>query len=159
MIIGDYQTDYLHHQVGCLLQSEFILSGSLRDVLDTKNRYSDHEIIETMKEFCLAIKDFPDGLDTMIKENSLNLSGGQVQKIALIRLFLQNKSIYLLDEPTSAMDIEAEKVICNVIRRKLEGKTALIITHREQILNICDRKIMLAEEQENEQEYYVRSVY
>lgn len=159
VIIGDYQTDYLHHQVGCLLQSEFILSGSLRDVLDTKNRYSDHEIIETMKEFCLAIKDFPDGLDTMIKENSLNLSGGQVQKIALIRLFLQNKSIYLLDEPTSAMDIEAEKVICNVIRRKLEGKTALIITHREQILNICDRKIMLAEEQENEQEYYVRSVY
>ena len=127
--VSDYQVEYLHKEIGCLLQNEYILSDSLRNVLDINNCHSDTEIVQIMEEFCLSIDDFPDGLDTMIKENTLNLSGGQVQKIALIRLFLQDKSIYLLDEPTSAMDLEAEKIICNMIRRKLEGKTALIISY------------------------------
>lgn len=158
--IEDYRIDYLHEEIGCLLQNEFILSGTLRNVLDITGCHSDSEIIQVMEEFCLSIKDFPSGLDTNIHENTLNLSGGQVQKIALIRLFLQDKSIYFLDEPTSAIDRESEKIICEAIRRKLEGKTALIITHREQILNICDRKIILEEEVDhNEQQDYSKSVY
>lgn len=157
--VNDYQLEYLNKEIGCLLQNEYILSDSLRNVLDINDCHSDAEIIQMMEDFCLSIDDFPNGLDTMINENTLNLSGGQVQKIALIRLFLQDKSIYLLDEPTSAMDIEAEKLICNMIRRKLEGKTALIITHRELILNICDRIITLTEEEKNEPEYYIQSVY
>lgn len=146
--IGDYKIAFLHKEVGCLLQSEFILSGTLRNILDIRNCHSDNEIIKAMEEFCLSIYDFNDGLNTIIKENTLNLSGGQVQKIALIRLFLQDKSIYILDEPTSAMDIESEKIVCNVLKKKLEGKTALIITHREQILSICDKNIRMEEKNE-----------
>ena len=98
-----------------------------------------------MQEFCLDIKNFPQGLNTRIEENTSNLSGGQVQKIALARLFLQNKAIYLLDEPTAAIDIEAEKVICKVIKKYLQGKTAIIITHRNKILSICNKKIVISQ--------------
>ena len=143
--IKDYEMRYLTNQIGCFLQDEFIISGLLRDVIDIEKSHSDQEILDIMQEFCLDIKNFPQGLNTRIEENTSNLSGGQVQKIALARLFLQNKAIYLLDEPTAAIDIEAEKVICKVIKKYLQGKTAIIITHRNKILSICNKKIVISQ--------------
>ena len=141
--VKEYELDYLTDQLGCLLQNEFILSGSLREVLNENGHHSDEDVINLMNLFCLNINDFPDGLDTKIEENSSNISGGQAQKIALTRLFLKSKKVYLLDEPTSAVDLRSEEIICKNLQRLLVGKTAIIITHREKILSICQRIIDL----------------
>ncbi len=66
-----------------------------------------------------------------------------MQKISLIRLFSFMKQIYILDEPTSFMDIVSENKICDKLQTLLKGKTAIIITHRPQILKICSRVIDL----------------
>ena len=141
--VKNYATSYLSSQIGCLLQDEFIISGSLREVIDVEQMHSDYEILSIMEDFCLNVEEFSEGLDTRIGENTSNLSGGQVQKISLARLFLQDKAVYLLDEPTAAIDLGAEEIICCSIKKYLEGKTAIIITHREKILSICDRKLLI----------------
>lgn len=141
--IRDYDVEYLTKQIGCLLQNEFMISGELRKIIDIEGSHTDQEISRIMSEFGLNINEFPEGLDTWIEENKSNLSGGQVQKIALARLFLQDKAVYLLDEPTSAIDINSEEKICHSIKKYLNQKSAIVITHREKILSICDRKIQM----------------
>lgn len=66
-----------------------------------------------------------------------------MQKLAFIRLLLEQKQIYILDEPTSALDLESEKKMIIMIEKYLKNKTCIIITHRKAILNICDKIIKL----------------
>ncbi|WP_349674269.1 hypothetical protein [Lacrimispora sp.] len=66
-----------------------------------------------------------------------------MQKIFLIRMFSSPKQMYILDEPTSFMDIESEKKVCSKMEELLNNKTAIIITHRPQILHIYSRVIDL----------------
>lgn len=136
--ISEYDNDCLRKVMGYVGQNGVMLSGTLREVLDPKNICTDEALLSLMKEFMLDDGIFYNGLDTMIDENHRNISGGEFQKIALIRAFTESKDIYLLDEPTSAMDPECEKTVCERLRERLCGKTALIITHRPRILDICD---------------------
>lgn len=148
--IKDYSMEYLTKQIGCLLQDEFLLSGPLRQVIDIEGKHSDQEIELMMRNFYLTVAEFPQGLDTIIGENTFNLSGGQVQKIALTRLFLQDKAVYLLDEPTAAIDLVAEDEICTALHQLLKDKTAVIISHRKKILSICNKTIYMTEGEKNE---------
>ncbi len=137
--INNYQLEYFHSQFAYLLQNPYMMSGNLRDILNPlHNDIKDIEINEMINYFELDISKFENGLDTEIGENKLNISGGEAQKISLIRLFLENKPFYILDEPTAAIDIESEELICKKLKELLSGKTAIIITHREKILEICD---------------------
>jgi len=78
-----------------------------------------------------------------IKERGQNISGGQRQSIGIARAFLEDFSIALLDEPTSHLDDENESVAIEGIRKKLEGKTALIVTHKNSLLTLVDRIIWM----------------
>lgn len=78
-----------------------------------------------------------------IKERGQNISGGQRQSIGIARAFLEDFSIALLDEPTSHLDNETEKIAIEGIRQKIEGKTALIITHKNSLLSLVDRIIWM----------------
>lgn len=80
-----------------------------------------------------------DGLDTIVGEKGLKLSVGQKQRLNIIRGILLDKDIYILDEPTSNLDKETEKMIINLIKKYLKEKTVIIVTHREEIKDICDR--------------------
>lgn len=137
--IRDYDNDFIRKKIGYVGQSGVLISGTLREILDPTQMHSDYEIKEMMHEFGMNMDRFDQELDTYIDENHRNLSGGEFQKIALIRAFLDSKELYLLDEPTSAIDENAEELLCDKIREKLNGKTAIIITHRPKILEICDR--------------------
>lgn len=143
MNLNDLNVEYLRKQIGYMTQNEFIMSGSLREVIDPNNKFLDDEIIKSMEKFHLKINSFSEGLDTHIKENKNNMSGGEVQKIALVRLFLEDKPIYILDEPTAALDYESEEDICKLLHILLKDKTAIIITHRKCILKICTKVIKL----------------
>lgn len=79
------------------------------------------------------------GLDTIVGERGLKLSVGQKQRLNIIRGILLDKDIYVLDEPTSNLDKETEKLIVNLIQKYLKDKTIIIVTHRDEIKKICSR--------------------
>ena len=79
------------------------------------------------------------GLDTFVGERGLKLSVGQKQRLNIIRGILLEKDVYVLDEPTSNLDKETEKLIINLIQKYLKDKTVIIVTHRDEIRNICNR--------------------
>lgn len=81
-----------------------------------------------------------DGLDTLLGERGVFVSTGQRQRLNVIRGLLMNKEIYLLDEPTSNVDEGTETRMIELIQECLQGKTVIIVTHKEKICEICDRK-------------------
>ena len=143
--VEEYDNDYLREKIAYVGQQGFMLSGSLRDILDPKGISNDEELEALMEDFLIDKNKLGTGLNTYIDENHKNISGGEFQKLALIRAFVEPKDIYLLDEPTSAVDPESERSICEKIKEKLAGKAALIITHRPEILKICDEVILIGE--------------
>lgn len=84
------------------------------------------------------ISEFPDGYRTMVGPNGFRLSGGQRQRIALARAFLRNAEILVLDEATSQIDVESERLIHEALSRYVENRTVLMITHRASTLSLAD---------------------
>ncbi len=89
------------------------------------------------------IMQFPNGYDTMIGERGVTLSGGQRQRLAIARAFLTNPRILILDDSTSAIDSATEDQIQRAMRRILQGRTTLLITHRISQIRWADRILVL----------------
>ena len=85
----------------------------------------------------------PGGFDTTLGENGQRLSGGQRQRIAIARAFLRDAPVVILDEPTAHLDPETEATVRDAIERLAEGRTVLLITHREQVSAIADSIVEL----------------
>jgi ATP-binding cassette subfamily B protein/subfamily B ATP-binding cassette protein MsbA len=84
------------------------------------------------------ISEFPEGYQTMVGPNGFRLSGGQRQRIALARAFLRNAEILVLDEATSQIDVESERLIHEALARYVENRTVIMITHRASTLALAD---------------------
>ena len=91
-------------------------------------------------EFVQAL---PEGLETVVGERGVKLSGGQRQRLAIARVLLARPAVLLLDEPTSAVDAESEASIVEALERLMQGRTALIVTHRLSLARTADRVIVL----------------
>lgn len=140
--INDYSNNYLYKNISVMFQNNILISGSLRDVVNPgKKQITEEELRKIFLKVRLDIDKFENGLDTYIHENSINISEGELQKINIVRILIEDRSIIILDEPTSALDNESENEICELLHKLLKGKTVIIITHRERILDICDRVI------------------
>lgn len=138
--IQNYETRWLWSQIGIMPQTIYLPRGYLRDALDI-DRDLEEKAFMLLKELNFDIYEEEGGMDREIEVNSL--SGGEYQKLAFVRLILQNKQIYIFDEPTSALDLETEKKVIEIIKRELSGKTVLVITHRTPILDICNEVIKI----------------
>jgi subfamily B ATP-binding cassette protein MsbA len=119
-------------QVGLVLQDPILLFGSILDNI----RYGDPEApIERVMEAAEAanvtefLDTLPDGLLTEIGERGARLSGGQRQRITIARAMLRNAPILILDEPTTGLDPESERLVLGGLRRLAEGRTTFVISH------------------------------
>jgi ATP-binding cassette subfamily B protein/subfamily B ATP-binding cassette protein MsbA len=89
------------------------------------------------------ISEFPEGYRTMVGPNGFRLSGGQRQRIALARAFLRDAEILVLDEATSQIDVESERLIHEALARYVENRTVIMITHRASTLALADSIVQI----------------
>jgi ABC-type multidrug transport system fused ATPase/permease subunit len=123
-----------YRSVYALVPQEVLLfGGTIREnILYGHPQATEAELMEAAKTSNSLdfIQGFPDGFDTIVGERGIKLSGGQRQRIAIARAVLRNPTILILDEATSSLDAESEKVVQEALERLLEGRTAIIIAHR-----------------------------
>ena len=136
----------LIENMGIMPQDAWLFSGSIQDNITAgRSKFSDEEVINASKistanEF---ISKIPQGYEFEVKEKGVGLSGGQKQALCLARTLLNNPNLILLDEPTSSMDQQTEtKVVENLYRYSVD-KTMIVITHRNALLSICDRVLVI----------------
>jgi ATP-binding cassette subfamily C protein LapB len=129
-----------------IAQDVVLFSGSVRDNITASVPHAtEEEILEAAK--AAGVHDFmakhPMGYDAPVGERGEGLSGGQRQTIALARAMLLKPNIFVCDEPTNAMDVQAEQMFTNHIAKYSKNKTLVLITHRQQLLPMVDRLILI----------------
>jgi subfamily B ATP-binding cassette protein MsbA len=161
MDISTIRHDHIRTLIAFVSQDLFLFHDSIRNNI----RYSvphatDEEIITAAQAAQLheTILQFPDGYDTIVGERGLQLSAGQRQRISLARAFLRNAPVMIMDEPSSALDQETEYRLLSTLAQQMHGKTVLIITHRESILQVCDRVLRLIDGKLVEEENHQRTI-
>lgn len=136
----------MRRQIGIVLQEPFLFNGTVAEnIAYGKPGASLDEIMEAAKaanahSFILGK---PDGYDTMVGERGAKLSGGERQRVSIARAILHNPRILILDEATSAVDVETEKQIQEAIGRLIKGRTTFAIAHRLSTLRNADRLIVI----------------
>lgn len=126
--------------VGVVSQEIELFNMTIKDNLCLDKTISDDEIINYLKELELEeILMFEDGIYTIVGEKGLKLSTGQKRRINILRSYLMDKNIYILDEPTSNLDKHTEEIVVNFILKYFKDKTLIIATHNEKINEICNK--------------------
>jgi len=146
--IRDYTLSSLRDNIGMVLQDVILFNDSIRDNLKYgKMNVSDEKMFEVLKKSRLEylIEKMPEGLDTVTGEKGGRISGGEKQRIAVARALLKDSPILILDEATSSLDAEAEKLLRDAMAELLYGRTALIIAHRLSTVINADKIIVLSE--------------
>lgn len=136
----------LRERVGVVLQDFHIFSGSVLENITLNNpEISKERAIHAAKIVNASsfIESFPDGYDTQLSERGHNLSQGQQQLLAFARVLAADTEILVLDEATSSIDTGTELIIQEALHRLTEGRTSIIIAHRLQTIQECDRILVL----------------
>ena len=121
----------LRKQIAVIPQNSFLFSASLRDNLDPYGEHTDQEILQVLDEVSLNILiEAGNDLHSIIVGKGLNFSAGQKQLLCLARAVLRNNKIVMMDEATSNIDNETDKIIQNIVRNKFRDCTMLTIAHR-----------------------------
>jgi ATP-binding cassette subfamily C protein len=137
-------TQSLWHSISYMTQHTEFFEGTIRDnLLIAKPDSTEAELRDALDK--AAILDFVDnlehGLNTTLTELGDNFSAGERQRFGLARCFLKDTKIMLLDEPTSNLDTLNENIILDALKRNRDGKTVILVSHRESCFKICDRVI------------------
>ena len=136
----------LRGSVGIVPQEPALFSGTVRDnIAYARPEASDDEVIAAARaahawEF---IERLPEGLATRVGERGVKLSGGQRQRLAIARVFLKDPAVVVLDEATSSLDSESERLVEEAMEELLEGRSTLIIAHRLSTVLRADRVAVL----------------
>lgn len=146
--INELDEESIRNNITIISQSPYIFNLSIRDNFKlVKKNVTDKEMIEACKLAYLDdfIQTLPDKYDTIVGEGGVTLSGGQRQKLAIARAFVQNTKIILFDEATSALDNETQAYIQKAINNMKDKYTILIIAHRLSTVINADR-IMIVDD-------------
>jgi subfamily B ATP-binding cassette protein MsbA len=136
----------LRQQVGMVTQESILFDDTIYNNIAYGSPHAGREDVERAAQQAFVheiILKLPHGYETRIGEAGGKLSGGQKQRLALARAILRNPAILILDEFTSQTDAESEAIIHRVLREFMRGRTAIVITHRLNTLEIADRIVVL----------------
>lgn len=144
--LNEYLTRDFYSKVGCILQDSQLFPFSIRDNLKMGNMdISDEE----MKQVCSSvnilefIESLPEQFDTILGENSVNISGGQKQKLLYARLIIQNPKVIILDESTSMIDAKGCRILQQNIENLWRDKTIIQVSHKLEEITDADRIILI----------------
>jgi ATP-binding cassette, subfamily B, bacterial len=144
--VRDLTLASLRAHVGVVLDEPFLFSMSVRDNIAYGRPTAEFAEVEAAAVAAGAdefIRQLADGYDTVVGERGYTLSGGQRQRIAIARTLLVSPPILILDDATSAIDVQVEQQIHDALRRLMEGRTTLIIAHRLSTVSLADRVVLI----------------
>lgn len=142
----DLSLEWIRQQISLVPQDPFLFYGTIADNLRmARQGASEEEMMSALEsaELLDFVQSNPAGLDTMVGDQGMALSGGQAQRLAIARAFLKNAPIVVLDEPTSQIDVETEALVNRAIQRLTANKTVLLIAHRLSTIEQADRIVVM----------------
>jgi len=152
--IFDYDLENLRGNMSIVPQDVILFGGSIREnIAYGKPDATEEEIFKAAKQANALnfINGFPEKFETLVGERGIKLSGGQRQRIAIARALLKNPAILILDEATSSLDSESEKLVQEALEILMEGRTSIIIAHRLSTIRKADKILVLDQGQIAEQ--------
>ncbi len=144
--LRDLELQSLRRNISIVLQDVFLFNGTVRENIMYGAEHASPEEVEAAARIANAhdfIMELPDGYDTHIGERGVRLSGGQKQRLAIARAVLKDAPILILDEATSAVDVETELQIQQALNNLMRGKTAIVIAHRLSTIRDADKIAVL----------------
>jgi ATP-binding cassette subfamily C protein CydD len=140
--INQLSLDTIRSQVGYMGQDIYVFSGTVYDNI----AMGDSTItMEQVQQACAAIgfdkivETFAQGYNTLLGENGRGLSGGQKRMLGMARILVRDRKFVVCDEPLAGLDVQSEQMVYQALNRLLEGRTALLVSHREEIIHLADR--------------------
>ncbi|MDQ3291683.1 MAG: ATP-binding cassette domain-containing protein, partial [Bacteroidota bacterium] len=152
--INNLNLTELRRNIGIVPQEVLLFGGTIREnIAYGKPDATEEEIILAAKKANAYqfIQSFPEKLDTVVGERGIKLSGGQRQRIAIARAILKNPAILILDEATSSLDSESEKLVQQAMDELMKGRTSIIIAHRLSTIRKADKILVIENGQIAEQ--------
>lgn len=144
--LADLPSPWLRNQIAVVLQDTFLFSGTLGENIYYARPDATPAQIAAAADAALVTEfaaELPEGLDTRLASDGVGLSGGQRQRVGIARALLLDAPIVLLDEPTTGLDIEAERVVVQALTRLVQGRTVIMTTHRPALTRLATRTIHL----------------
>ncbi|HUX97319.1 MAG TPA: ABC transporter transmembrane domain-containing protein [Bacteroidales bacterium] len=138
----------LRSQMAIVMQDVFLFGGTIRENIAYGRQGASENLIIDAAVRANAwnfIQTFPNKLETIVGERGIQLSGGQRQRIAIARAVLKNPRILILDEATSSLDSESERLVQEALEKLMEGRTSVVIAHRLATVRKADKIIVLNE--------------
>ncbi|MBE6022484.1 MAG: ABC transporter ATP-binding protein [Cellulosilyticum sp.] len=150
--IRAYSLEALRNLITYVPQESYLFEGSIKENIQYGSDNTNEMLIHKAARMAYAdefIKDLPEGYDTKLVAGGRNLSGGQRQRVAIARAFLKNAPIILLDEPSSALDVESERKINLAMNELMKDKIVIMVTHRTNSFDQFDRQIHIEKSLKN----------
>ncbi len=144
--VRELKLSELRHAIGVVPQEPALFSGTIRENIAYARPEASDADIEAAARAAHAhefVERLPVGYDTLVGERGIKLSGGQRQRVAIARAILKDPAVLVLDEATSNLDTESERLIEDALTRLLVGRTTLIIAHRLSTVRRADRLLVM----------------
>ncbi|HKS43253.1 MAG TPA: ABC transporter transmembrane domain-containing protein [Blastocatellia bacterium] len=136
----------LRSAIGMVPQETTLFGGTIRENIAYGKLDATDEEIKAVARAAHAhefVSEFPDGYETIVGERGIKLSGGQRQRIAIARALLKDPAILILDEATSSLDSESERLVQDALETLMQGRTTFVIAHRLSTVRRADKIVVL----------------